>query len=299
MLGGEICKKHAQRLIYESSMAGLLVTWKVKKTCFQYNGSSVVDYVIGSKSALRKVQYLIVNSLMPHLSDHCHLSFAIKANFINRDYLETSAELTLTECNRLFWNIKSKDRLKDGLKSQTVQSRLEAAVKHDSIDVASELISETLVEACKEAGLKARSSKIKCKSKNKWFDQECETEKGSLQSLAEKISKNTYNSELRQLLRDKRKRLKQTCRRKKREYIRKGMSNIDMQNSKETWRQIGKIFHLGKRKTHGAEAVSTEQLYKYFKQQNATPPNNILDPETNMESHSNERLEWKVHLTIQ
>ena len=182
-------------------MAGLLVTWKVKKTCFQYNGSSVVDYVIGSKSVLRKVQYLIVNSLMPHLSDHCHLSFAIKANFINRDYLETSAELTLTEYNRLFWNIKSKDRLKDGLKSQTVQSRLEVAVKHDSIDVASELISETFVEACKEAGLKARSSKIECKTKNKWFDQECEREKGNLQSLREKISKNPYNSELRQLLR--------------------------------------------------------------------------------------------------
>ena len=33
---------------------------------------------------------------MPHLSDHCHLSFAIKANCINRDSLETSAELTLT-----------------------------------------------------------------------------------------------------------------------------------------------------------------------------------------------------------
>ena len=175
-----------------------------KKTCFHYNGSSVVDYVIGSKSILRNVH---------------HLSFAIKANFINRDSLETSAKLILTEYNRLFWNIKSKDRLKDGLKSQTVQSRLEAAVRHDSIDTASELISETLVEACKEAGLKARSSKLKCKSQNKWFDQECETEKGNLQSLGEKISKNPNNSELRQLLRDKKKRFKQTCKRKKREYI--------------------------------------------------------------------------------
>ena len=54
------------------------------------------------------------------------------------------------------------------------------------------------------------------------------------------ISNNTNNSELRQLLRDKKK-FKQTCRRKKRESISKGMSNIDMQNSKETWRQIGKI----------------------------------------------------------
>ena len=97
---------------------------------------------------------------MPHLSDHCYLSFAIKANSINRDSLETSAELILTVYNRLFWNIKSKDRLKDGLESQTVRSRLEVAVKHDSIDTASELISETLVEAFKEAGLKVRSSII-------------------------------------------------------------------------------------------------------------------------------------------
>ena len=54
-----------------------------------------------------------------------------------------------------------------------------------------------------------------------------------------------------------------------------------MQNSEEIWRQIEKIFNLGKNKTHRAEAVSTEQFYKYFKQ-NATPLNNILDPETNM-----------------
>ena len=89
------------------------------------------------------------------------------------------------------------------------------------------------MEACKEAGWKARGTKIKCKSQIKWFDQECKTE--ILQSLGDKISHNINNSELRQLLRDKKKRFKQTCRRKKRESISKGMSNIDMQNSKETW----------------------------------------------------------------
>ena len=142
------------------------------------------------------------------------------------------------------------------------------------------------MEACKELGLKARDSKIKCKSQSKWFDQEYETEKEmKLKSLGLKISHNSNNSELRQLLRGKKKkRFKQTCRRKKRVYISKGVSNIDMQNSKETWRQIGKIFSLRKTKTHGAEAVSTEQFYKYFKQQNATPLHNILDPKTNMET---------------
>ena len=71
-----------------------------------------------------------------------------------------------------------------------------------------------------------------------------------------------------------------------------------MQNSKETWRQLGKIFNLGKRKTHGAETASTEEFYKYFKQQNAAPLNNILDPETNMETHSNERVEGPLDYPI-
>ena len=140
-----------------------------------------------------------------------------------------------------------------------------------------------------------RGSKIKCKSHIKWFNQECETEKENLQSLGEKISHNN-NSELRQLLRDKKKRFKQTFRQKKWESISKGMSNIDMQNSKETWRQIGKIFNFGKRITHGAEAVSKEQFYKYLKQQNATPLNNIL--ETNMETRSNERVEGPIYYPI-
>ena len=46
-----------------------------KKTCFHCNGSSVVDYVMASKSIVRTVQYLIVNPLKPYLSDHCHIYF--------------------------------------------------------------------------------------------------------------------------------------------------------------------------------------------------------------------------------
>ena len=154
------------------------------------------------------------------------------------------------------------------------------------------------MEACKETGWKARGSKVKYKSQIKWFDQECETEKENLQSLGEKMSHNINNSELRQLLRDKKKRFKQTCRQKKQESISKGMSNIDMQNSKETWRQIGKIFNFGKRKTHGAEAVIREQFYKYLKQQNVTPLDNILDLETNMETHSNKRVKGPIPYPI-
>ena len=44
--------------------------------------------------------------------------------------------------------------------------------------------------------------------------------------------------------------------------------------------------------------MSTQQFYKYFKQQNATPLNNILDQETNMEAHSNERVEGPIDYPI-
>ena len=69
------------------------------------------------------------------------------------------------------------------------------------------------MEAYKEAGWKAKSRKIKGKPQNIWFNHECETEKEKLQSLGENISNNIINnSELRQPLRDKKKRFKQTCR---------------------------------------------------------------------------------------
>ena len=44
--------------------------------------------------------------------------------------------------------------------------------------------------------------------------------------------------------------------------------------------------------------MSTQQFYKYVKQQNATPLNNILDQETNMETHSNERAEGPIDYPI-
>ena len=44
--------------------------------------------------------------------------------------------------------------------------------------------------------------------------------------------------------------------------------------------------------------MSTQQFYKYFKQQNATPLNNILETETNMETHSNERVEGPIDYPI-
>ena len=153
-----------------------------KKTCFHYNGSSVVDYVIASKNILRNVQYLIVNSLKPHLSDHCHISYAIKPNPARSDFMGSSSSCKLTEHNKLRWNVKLKNELKRSLESQEIQARLQEAASHDNVNIATELVSQALVEVCKIAGLKSNKPKSSNNQTKNWFDQDCETEKENLKS---------------------------------------------------------------------------------------------------------------------
>ena len=101
-----------------------------KKTCFHYNGSSVVDYVIGSKAILQNVRYLIVNPLMPHLSDHCHVTYAIKAILAGSPVSSSCSNgCNLSEHNRLLWDTKLKNKLKECLESQIVQSKLQAKLQ--------------------------------------------------------------------------------------------------------------------------------------------------------------------------
>ena len=69
----DLCRALSLRIL-NGSVVGDLTG---KKTCFKYNGSSVVDHVIISSRILNYVNYFIVNDLEPHLSDHCSLSFAL------------------------------------------------------------------------------------------------------------------------------------------------------------------------------------------------------------------------------
>ena len=233
-----------------------------------------MDYLIGSKAILQNVRYLIVNPLMPPLSDHCHVTYVIKATLAGSPVSSSCSNgCTLSEHNRLLWDTKLKSKIKECLESQIVQSKLQAALRNDNVDTAAELFSETLVEACKKAGLKVQRNKTKAMSQNNWFDLECETEKENLKSLGEQISQEPNNSQLRHLLQDKKKKFKRTCRRKKREFVSKSIGDIDLRNPQDTWKQIGKIFNIRKRQPHGTETVSAEQFYEYFKQQNAAPTN--------------------------
>ena len=122
---------------------------------------------------------------MPHLSDHCYVTYAIAGSPVSSS---CSNGCTLSEHNRLLWDTKLKSKLKECLESQIVQSKRQAALRNDNIDTAAELCSETLVEACKKAGLRVQRNKTKAMPQNNRFDLECETEKENLKSLGDQIS---------------------------------------------------------------------------------------------------------------
>ena len=94
--------------------------------------------------------------------------------------------------------------------------------------------------------------------------------------------------QLRTLLPEKKKSFKKTCKRKKWLYLSKKIANTDYRNSKDTWKQIGTIFNLRKRKTERVETVRAEEFYKYFKQQNQGPQNNCSENEVFRKSKENE-----------
>ena len=119
-----------------------------KKTCFRYNGSSVVNYIIAFKNILRNLYYLIVNPLEPLPSDHWngHISCAIRANLARSGTNGSSASCNLTEHNRLRWNIELKDKLKRSLESKEFQSKLEEASSNENVNIATELLRQGLFE---------------------------------------------------------------------------------------------------------------------------------------------------------
>ncbi len=49
-----------------------------KSTCFQWNGTSVVDYLLAPKHTFDMINYLEIQPLKPSLSDHCALTFSLE-----------------------------------------------------------------------------------------------------------------------------------------------------------------------------------------------------------------------------
>ena len=146
-------------------------------TCYNYHGSSTVDYVIASECLLEKILYFEVSDFLPTLSDtHCKLSWAISANLSsarNQEPYRTHALLP-----NFKWNEESAEKFMQELLSTDSRSNLSNFNNscdkfddlHNNVDHLSDTFTDILLSAAvKSLRRKKKYPKNKPQQK-KWFN---------------------------------------------------------------------------------------------------------------------------------
>ena len=127
-------------------------------TCYNYHGSSTVDYVIASECLLEKILYFEVSDFLPTLSDtHCKLSWAISANLSsarNQEPYRTHALLP-----NFKWNEESAEKFMQELLSTDSRSNLSnfnnSCDKFDDLHNNVDHLSDTFTDILLSAAVKS------------------------------------------------------------------------------------------------------------------------------------------------
>ena len=97
----ELCKS-LQLVILNGRKIGDLFG---KFTSLQWNGNSVVDYVLVSKSIYSSITYFQIGNFIPWLSDHCATRFKIRSCMTRKT--QPDEENPGERIDSLFWNADS------------------------------------------------------------------------------------------------------------------------------------------------------------------------------------------------
>ena len=93
-----------------------------KKTCFQWNGCSTVDYMLADVATLPRVQTFHVKNLIPHVSDHCPISAIINLEIPIE--VVTKTEGVLSAPKKIRWDDTSKRIFATKLLSPQTKTKL-------------------------------------------------------------------------------------------------------------------------------------------------------------------------------
>ena len=143
-----------------------------KFTSIQWNGNSVVDYVITAESLFEKISTFQVGEFVPWLSDHCPLKFSLELNKIKQS---NPINKMVNGPVHFIWSDHSKINFHTQLSKQDTRLKIDEIVNshyEDPTKMSSEL-TEILIKTAKQANVKTISNK-KGKRNPPWFDSSCE-----------------------------------------------------------------------------------------------------------------------------
>jgi hypothetical protein len=175
----------------------------------QWNGSSVVDYVITQASNLRRVMELKVGKFSPCLSDHCPLQYKLKLNMNKMVTKENKVDMRELP-PRCKWNMATKSTFSEALKTEKVQQMFEK-LEHEDLspedgisEISSLLLDCANCNPSAAVGNDNSTAKLKNSNDKPWFDKECNTTKKKINTIAMQLKRDPANVNLRKSLFTKR-----------------------------------------------------------------------------------------------
>ena len=216
-------------------------------TCHNWNGSSVVDYVLSPNQFCNKISNFSVGKYIPWLSDHCIIKTTILLN--DTFSRKTSVKNDLTTLLPGFaWDEESKTKYRDGLQSQDVTTKIHTLLRSPNpkpVELAVE-IKKILMNNAKTTNLRPKKVLNKSQQEDKpWFDKECRDIKKCLNTLGNNLKQAPGDQSTRTALLEQKRNLRKVALAKKRRYkknIMKELANSKHdRNQKEFWKILNKI----------------------------------------------------------
>ena len=244
-----------------------------KYTCHQYNGSSVVDYIIVEPNIFEKINYFQVLPLTTY-SDHCQIiaNLDIKplnpTNVSKKGYTKTPGQFK--------WDSSSKQKINSYLRSHDftkaitiLKQNLESSTSDKLMNTAVTDITNILINVSKNC-LKLSKTQKKKKNNNEskeYFDSECYLKRKELQRLGRLLSSDPNNISIRNTYFQTKKHYKNMIKLKKRnckEEKLKLLANIGNNDMKLKWKIIKSITDADTNKEDPAKEIDLKRWKDYF-----------------------------------
>ena len=233
-------------------------------TCFQWNGNSVVDYLITSEQLFKKIPNFKVGEFIPWLSDHCPLIFSLELNKTEK----VSSTNNMNDGPKHFtWSDKGKNDFFNQLNNPDTLNQIENITTlhtNDPIKMVSGL-TKILIKTAKEAKINTVEKKKKNTENPPWFNNSCEELKSEIKSLGKEICRDPHNVSLKQQLTRLKRKLKKTVQKNKWEYKNTLIQKMSWskKESKTFWKLLDK---LDKKKDDNVfkEGISGERWVSHF-----------------------------------
>ena len=230
-------------------------------TCYQWNGASVVDYLLSSYAFSDNIIKFKVGRYLPHISDHSPIVADVKLDTAHENIL-VQPELSLLD-PRYFWSTDASTSFRNNVDCPSFSSKAESIkLLQDPIQMVSEI-----KKLLTDTAFKSHIKKVKRiqSSSEPWFDTECRLLKKSIVHNGKLLRRNPHDHSIRDSLYIEKKQLKNMVKRKKNEYkndiLKEMCTSMTDKDCKNYWKLLRK---LSKRQSNDT-FVSENEMIEHFK----------------------------------